>query len=167
MGRQTTYNTFKYANYRWKSVQSILRYEKIFGKTGLVKVSDIETAFRAYFGMYDGTTKEFGPAQKKLVDGLFHSDLQLVSAGTKIGLSMHKKNIETFLTNATKCEVLEFKVLDATHIEYKVTVQNAKINMTGHSIGTLKDGKLVLVEPKPESKADYEKIFGKTGLVEA
>jgi hypothetical protein len=59
-----------------------------------------------------------------------------------------------------KAEVLEFKFLDDSHVEYKIRLTTSDgMDNQSHSLGTIKEGKIITVKPY-DDKA-YMELFEK------
>ena len=111
----------------------------------------IETNFRHYFGMYDGSSKKYGSEEEKLVNALFHDSFAFSAGDKTMTKEEFLETIKGFLSAGLTTEILEFKFLDDTHAEYKVKITKADgTQMLPHSVGTFKDGKLLTIKPFDE-----------------
>ena len=121
------------------------------------KSNDIETAFRAYFDMFNGKSVVYGDAQEKVFDDLFHDDLQIHVGDDQLTKSMHQSKVKDLLLEGTHCSIQDFRTLPDERIEYKVHIKNDKMDVVGRSVATVKDGKLSLIEPV--DMAPYQEMF--------
>jgi hypothetical protein len=58
-----------------------------------------------------------------------------------------KKLINGYLKAGKKCDIQEFKPLDDTHVQHKVHITTTGYDKCVDSIATIKDGKIIAIEP--------------------
>jgi hypothetical protein len=136
-------------------------YMELFEKGEELAQSSFETRFRAYFGIFTGTPREIISAEEEtLITGVFHDDLRFMYGDKKEPKSIVVERVRSFIKSGMKAEVLEFEFLDDSHVEYKVHLTTSDgMDNQPHSLGTIKEGKLITVKPY-DDKA-YMELFEK------
>jgi hypothetical protein len=120
----------------------------------------IEPALIAYFSTYDGTKKDFSEIEAAF-ENLFHPECQVTLGDKTDNYEDMKKAVAGLLSIGTKCDMdtFEFRVTGDKQVHYKIHIKNEKIDLMGHSVATLKDGKILTAGPAEESlKQDYIKM---------
>jgi hypothetical protein len=119
-------------------------------------ISTFESNFRIYSAIYDGMSRdELSETEEKVVDALYATEMSVVTGEkqqTVITLPQLKKLINGYLKAGKKCDIQEFKPLDDTHVQYKVHITTTGSDDHGsdkcvESIATIKDGKIIAIEP--------------------
>lgn len=121
----------------------------------------IEGPLCAFLEQFDGTVKDFGDVRSHFNE-LFSEDLIYCLDGRPIDrqtfMSMNKYIIEHRMI--ATLEDIYFS--DDTHIEYTVHWSNGEISMVTHVTGLVNDGKIIKLEPCPETSGVFANMLGPT-----
>jgi hypothetical protein len=121
----------------------------------------IEGPLCAFLEQFDGTAKDFGDVRSHFNE-LFSEDLIYCLDGRPIDrqtfMSMNKYIIEHRMI--ATLEDIYFS--DDTHIEYTVHWSNGEISMVTHVTGLVNDGKIIKLEPCPETSGVFANMLGPT-----
>lgn len=112
---------------------------------------EIEKKLRSFIKVYDGKIKTFEEVEE-LFESLFHQGFVHTMDGTHINKDQYREAVKKFLAVGTKVDLLCFKQIDDSQFETKTRVISNEFGaIIGHSVGTVKDGKLIKLDPFDKS----------------
>ena len=137
-----------------KKRNRIVAIRSLYKKNSPLIMTDrvaVETNFRQYFGMFIGSSKKYGSEEEKFFDALFHDDFSFSAGDKTVMRNNHLDGVKALLSGGLKADVLLFKFIDDTHVEYKLHLTNPdETEMFPHSVGTFKDDKMITLKPFEE-----------------
>lgn len=132
--------------------------DDIFREGDAVATESIEAPLCAYLQVFDGESKDFSKLRPHLNE-LFSDDLIYCVDGKPIDretfICLNKHLLESRMI--ATLEDIYFS--DDNHIEYTVHWGNDHISVVTHVTGLVIDGKIIKVEPCPETSSVFANIF--------
>eukprot|EP01083_Nonionella_stella_P225309 801169_1 len=120
----------------------------------IVEFDNLRQKIEAYLRVYDGKAKSYKEMEGKFED-LFHEDFIHIMSRRPIDKYQLRESVETFLSIGTKAELLLYKPLDDHTFEIKFHFLNHIADSCTHSKGTIKDGKIVMLEAYKNANSTY------------
>lgn len=109
----------------------------------------------------DGTAKNLGDIRAK-IDDLFSEDFIYCVDGRSIDRQTFINMNRYLLENRMIATLEDIFFSDDTHIEYTVHWGNDNLSMVTHVIGVVDDGKILKLEPCPETSGVFANMLGPT-----
>lgn len=117
---------------------------------------DLKQKIHAYLNVYDGKVKTFKDMENAF-ESLFHEDFVHAMDGKPINRDQMRETVKIFLSVGTYADLTLFRPLDGQTFEVKLLVINKHTQVSSHSKGTVKDGKIIKLESYEDSKKIYKK----------
>jgi len=127
-----------------------------FVQTNFVDFEDTMQKINAYIRVYDGKSKSYSEMEGAFED-LFHDEFVHTMSERPIDKYQLRETVKTFLSAGTKAELLLFKPLDHTTFEVRLHFANHLADTCTHSMGIIKDGKIVKLEAYGDAIETYKK----------
>lgn len=143
------------------SVESLLE-----ARNYLLNFYEVESKMRSYASAYDGNAKEFSAEIGRAFEALYHDDFEYHMGDKHLTRHELKQKVPVFLSEGTKAELIEFKPIGRDIFELKSRTVNSIVNITSHSLGIIKDGKLLSIEVMPDALQSYDQLSAMFGLCE-
>lgn len=105
--------------------------------------------FTEYTNMINGIARELNESEEAILDDIFHDDCTIIHGDDLLHKSKWKQTMADMIRNGRQAKVTDIRWIDDLHhLDFKVRfTSDLQLHLLQHNICTLKDDKIVHIEP--------------------